>query len=129
MPITAFYAALLVPLFIVLSVRVIGLRQSAKVLIGDGGVAQLARRVRVHGNFAEYAPFALILLGLAESLRSPSWLLHICGIVLVAARLVHAFGVSQAKENIGFRVAGMVGTFSVLAVLGLTCLVGAWSSL
>lgn len=125
MPITALYASLLVPLFLVLSVRVIGWRRSARVGIGDGGDAVLLRRMRVHANFAEYVPLALIMLGLAESLQSPGWLLHACGAALLAGRLSHAYGVSQHPETLAFRVAGMATTITVLGVLALACLMQA----
>lgn len=123
MPITALYAGLLAPLFIFLAVRVIRARRGAKVAIGDGGDKALLRRMRVHGNFAEYVPLALVLMGLAESLGTNRWLLHASGIALVAARLVHAAGVSQMKGNFALRTAGMAGTFTVLAVLAVACLV------
>jgi uncharacterized membrane protein YecN with MAPEG domain len=70
MPITALFAGLLAPLYIVLALRVIGLRRSAGVALGDGGDPWLTRRMRVHANFAEYAPFTLLLMGLAESLHA-----------------------------------------------------------
>ena len=66
MEITALYASLLAPLFILLSVRVIGARRSARVPVGDGGNTVLLRRMRVQANFAEYVPFALLLMALAE---------------------------------------------------------------
>lgn len=124
MPITATYAALLAFLFVALSIRVIRSRRGASVAIGDGGNAILLRRMRVQANFAEYVPLALILLGLAESLRSPSLLLHAAGIVLVGARLVHAVGVSRPDEDFRLRVAGMTGTLTVILGLGLLCLWG-----
>ena len=123
MPITAFYAALLAPLFILLAVRVIRRRRGARVAIGDGGDKLLLRRMRVHANFAEYAPFALVLMGLAESLGAHRWLLHAAGAALVAARIVHAVGVSQAKENFRLRISGMAGTLTVIGVLALACVV------
>ena len=70
MPITALYAGLLAPLFLLLSVRVIRQRRGAKVAVrGDGGDAMLLRRMRVHANFAEYVPLALLLMALAENCR------------------------------------------------------------
>ena len=125
MPITSLYAAILAMLFVVLAIRVISVRRSARVALGDGGEAQLLRRIRVHGNFAEYAPLAIILVGLAESLRTPALVLHGLGIVLVVGRIVHAAGVSQPKENLALRVAGMSMTFAAIIIGGLTCLVGA----
>jgi uncharacterized membrane protein YecN with MAPEG domain len=125
MPITALYASLLTPLFLVLSIRVIRARRGAKVTVGDGGNAMLVRRMRVHANFAEYVPLALVLMLLAESLATSPWLLHALGIALVAGRLAHAYGVSQVREDFRFRVTGMVITFWMLGVASLACLWGA----
>jgi len=49
-------------------------------------------------------------------------LVHGLGLVLLLARLSHAYGVSQARENFRFRVFGMVGTFAVLVVSALVLL-------
>ena len=126
MPITALYGGLLVPLFIWLSVRVIGVRRSARVSVGDGGDKGLARRMRVHANFAEYVPLALLLMALAESLRTDPRLLHGLGIVLLAGRVAHAFGMSQAPDNFRLRAAGVIATFLVLIAGALACLAGAY---
>ena len=122
MRITAIYAALLGFLFIFLAVRVIGARRTARVGLGDGGDAALMRRMRVHGNFAEYTPMALVLLALAESLAAPGILLHLTGAMLLAGRAAHAWGVSQPRENFRFRVAGMIATFSALGTAAILCL-------
>lgn len=114
MPITAVYASLLALLFMVLSVRVIGRRRVVRIGLGEGGDATLLRRVRVHANFAEYVPLCLILIGLAESLRTPALLLHGLGSLLLAARLSHAYGVSRQPETFAWRVAGVMGTLTVL---------------
>ena len=47
MPITAFYAALLAMLFMVLSFRTIQQRRNARVEVGTGEDAELLRRYRV----------------------------------------------------------------------------------
>jgi uncharacterized protein len=41
-------------------------RRRARVGLGTGGDTALERAVRVHGNFAEYAPLFLLLLLVAE---------------------------------------------------------------
>ncbi len=123
MPVTALYAALLAALFILLSVRVIAQRREAKIEIGPGESKELLRRMRVHANFAEYAPFALVLLALAESLKVPSPLLHLAGLALVAGRFVHAYGLSQTPHNLRLRVWGMTLTFAAIALAGLMCFV------
>jgi uncharacterized membrane protein YecN with MAPEG domain len=124
MRITALYAGLLAPLFVWLCVRVIGARRASKVAVGDGGNPDLVRRMRVQANFAEYVPFALLLIALAESQGSPAWLLHGLGAVLLAARLAHGVGMSQPQENFALRGAGMAGTFTVLLGAAAACLGG-----
>jgi uncharacterized membrane protein YecN with MAPEG domain len=116
MPITAFYAALLALLFILLSVRVIAQRREARVEIGHGDSYQLLRRMRVHANFAEYVPFALLLMALAESLKAPSLFLHLLGLALLAGRLIHAYGLSQTPHILRLRVLGMMLTFTVIGI-------------
>ena len=125
MPITALYASLLVPLFLLLASRVIRARRGARVAVGDGGDAVLMRRMRVHANFAEYVPFALLLLALAESLGTNVLVLHGLGIVLLAGRIAHAFGMSQPAEMFAFRVAGVVTTLGMMGVAALACFYGA----
>lgn len=129
MPITALYAGLLAPLFVLLSARVIVRRRSARVAIGHGEDALLLRRMRVHANFAEYVPIALILMALAESMQTSVYLLHATGVALVAGRLIHAYGVSQPKERLPLRVTGMVLTLSVILLLAMTCLLKSVSGL
>lgn len=125
MPITALYASLLAPLFLLLASRVIRARRAVRVAVGDGGDAVLARRMRVHANFAEYVPLALLLLALAESLGTHAWLLHGLGLALLGGRVAHAWGMSQPDENFAFRVAGVVTTFWMLGLTAAACLWGA----
>jgi uncharacterized membrane protein YecN with MAPEG domain len=61
------YAAMLAFLYIALFARVIQARRSAKVAIGTRGDVHLERKMRVHANFAEYVPFALLLATFIES--------------------------------------------------------------
>jgi hypothetical protein len=121
MPITAFYAALLTMLLVQLSMRVIRQRRAARIEIGDGADRELLRRMRVHANFIEYAPFGLILLGLAESLAAPALLLHALGLTLLSGRVVHAYGLSQTPHVLKARVAGMMLTITALNVAALAC--------
>lgn len=124
MQITALYAGVLAPLFILLSIRVIRQRRGAKVAVGDGGNQMLLRRMRVQANFAEYVPFALLLMALAESLQTWAWYLHVVGVVLLAGRLSHAYGVSQLRENFAYRVFGMAATFTVIGAAAAACIFG-----
>jgi uncharacterized membrane protein YecN with MAPEG domain len=121
MPITAFYASLLAALYLVLSARVIGWRRAQKVELGHGEDPELLRRMRVHANFAEYVPFALLLMALAENLSPPRPLLHLVGIMLVVGRLVHAYGLSQTPHILRYRVWGMILTLAALGISALIC--------
>lgn len=119
MPITAIYASLLAFLFLLLSVRVIVQRREARVEIGHGESRELLRRSRVHANFAEYVPVALILLALAESMKVPSVVLHALGLMLVAGRTVHAYALSRNPHILRLRVLGMWMTLATIGLLGL----------
>ncbi len=113
--VTALYAAALAAGFIFLSVRVIARRRASGIAIGTQGDKALERAARVHANFAEYVPMALLMLWFVEQAGYPAWIVHALGLVLVFARTVHAIGYSRVNEDFRFRVVGMMGTFSVLA--------------
>lgn len=117
--ITPVYAGLFALFFVVLSLRVIGMRRVAQVGLGDGGNRVLLRRLRVHGNFAEYVPLALVLMALTELQGAPAWTLYVIGTTLIIGRLLHAYGVSQEPEKFGLRVVGMALTFTALITAAL----------
>lgn len=108
------YAGLLALLYVALSVRTILLRRSLKIAIGDSGNSTMLRAMRVHSNFAEYAPFALLLIFLVEFNGAPPSKVHLLGGLLVLGRILHSYGVSQPKEALVFRMTGMVLTFSTI---------------
>jgi uncharacterized protein len=116
------YAALLALLFIYLAVRVMQARGRAGVSIGTGGDRPLERRMRVHANFAEYTPIALILLALMEIEGSAAWYLHLLCLSLLAGRIAHAYGVSREPDVHAARGAGMVLTFVAIILPALTLL-------
>ena len=120
--ITAFYAALLAVLFIYLSVRVIGCRRERRVEFGHGEDFELLRRMRVHANFAEYVPFALLLMALAESMAPPDLVVHLAGLLLIAGRVLHAYGTSQSPPIMRYRVYGTGLTFTAIGIAAIACL-------
>jgi len=109
------YLAPLAVLYLVLSFRIIGLRRALKVALGDAGNKALERAIRVHGNFNEYVPLIGLLLVMLELKSTPAIVLHILGAALLVGRALHAYGMSQVKENFRFRVTGMMLTFATLA--------------
>ena len=110
------YAALLAFFYVYLSARTIGVRRKAKISIGDGGDDEMLRAIRMHANFSEYAPITLILLAFVDLQGGPIWLLHSLGVLFVIARLSHAYGIRSVQAPGKFRVAGMVDTFTTIAV-------------
>ena len=62
-PITLFTSGVLGLLYMTLTAQVVRQRQKHNVSLGDGGVEAVQIAIRAHGNFAEYTPLALILLG------------------------------------------------------------------
>ena len=116
-PITAIFAGLFTLYFLRLSMAVIRLRRSNKVALGAGGVQELEGAIRAHGNFAEYVPIGLILMGLLESHGAHPALVAVLGGLLALGRVFHARALSQA--NLKYRVRGMVLTFWTLVALAV----------
>jgi uncharacterized membrane protein YecN with MAPEG domain len=114
MKILPIYAALLAVLFAYLSFRTIRARRRLGIGLGHAESPVMLRAMRVHANFAEYVPFALLLIFLVESSGANPLVVHALGVALLVARLSHAYGVSQQKENFRFRVFGMATTLTVL---------------
>lgn len=113
-------------LSIYLGLRVIRLRGQHKVSIGHGGVTELERAMRVFGNFSEYVPLGLILLIALEFVQAPSWYIHLCGLVFLAGRLLHAYGLGQPVSGVHkLRIRGMQLTFTGLALSSTGILI--WS--
>ena len=109
--ITSLYAALLALIFVFLSLSTIKTRRELKIPLGDGNNPKLTKLIRAHSNFAEYVPFALILIYMAETQGANKLFIHLLGITLLIGRSIHAYGISQLNENYKFRVSGMTMTF------------------
>ncbi|MCX8501913.1 MAG: MAPEG family protein [Alphaproteobacteria bacterium] len=127
MLITPIYAALLGLVYVFLTLRTIRQRRRFKISLGDSGIPQLQRAIRVHANFAEYVPFTLLLIYFAEENAAPKLLILVLGLLLFCGRLIHAWGVSRNPEIFQFRVLGMVATLTTVIIAALyilyTCLV------
>ena len=115
--ITSLIASVLTAIFIKLSLAVIGLRKKNRVGLGSGGHEDLERAIRAQGNFAEYAPFGIILIGCLEINSAPWWLVATPGVVLIAGRLIHAVGINTPPPDFSKRVLGMKLTFATLVTL------------
>lgn len=122
---TGLYAGLCGLLFIWLSWKVIVERRRSKVGLGDGGDPDLQRAIRVHANFIEYTPFALVLLALVDVLGGPDWLVHGAGVLLVGSRVLHAQGLGSNAGYSRGRYFGTLGTWIIIAGLSLALVANA----
>lgn len=101
-------------IYIALAFRVIAFRFKHRVSLGDGGNPALLQRIRSHGNFAEYVPLLLILMGLIEQSGGSKNVLMWSGALLVVARLSHVIGVEYHRSPNPFRVFGVFVTFFMI---------------
>ena len=122
MAVTPIYAGLLALVYFALSYRIILMRGPGMPSLGDGGNPVLLRRIRAHGNFAEYVPFILLMIGLLELGKFPSQYLHALGITLLVARLLHGYALSFTESFKFGRFWGTALTFVLLLVCGILCL-------
>ncbi len=118
---TALYAGLLGLIYFFLSTMVIRGRRQHGVSMLDGGNKDFARTIRGHGNFAEYVPIILILIGISEFSGSSLVIVHAIGLMLLVGRIAHAWAFLYGP-NIFARQVGMLLTFGALVVGAMNCL-------
>jgi uncharacterized protein len=116
--ITGFYAGLLAVFYVALSAYVIKARFQHKVSLGDGGVPVLTARIRAHANFAEYVPFALILMLFVED-SGADMFVHVLGIMLIAGRLFHAVALTKLVKIPFSRQIGMGLTLTAILIAAI----------
>lgn len=122
LPVTLTIAGASALIHIWLSLRVSMHRRTHRVSIGDGGNEAVLARMRAHGNFAEQVPLFLILLGLVELAVGASIWLWIAGLLFVAARLMHPFGMDRPAPNAP-RMIGILLSWLLILGLGLYALI------
>lgn len=122
--ITATYAAVLAFFYVAMSFYVIATRARTDTLLGDGDNIDMLVAMRRHGNLAEYMPFAILMMALAEILGMGATWLHVSGIALVAGRVIHPFGVA-AKSPLAPRVIGVLATFAAMLIPAVSILIHA----
>lgn len=111
------YAALLTFVYLALTARVIFYRKSHKISIGSKNQADLEVRIRAHGNFIEFTPFTLILIGILEYQQFGRFWIHCLCLLLLIGRIMHPIGLSEKPTNrdLFFRFYGMVLTLTSMA--------------
>jgi uncharacterized membrane protein YecN with MAPEG domain len=120
--VTALYAALAGFMVLGLAGLVVRARWRYGTSLGIGTEPGMERAVRVHANFIEYVPLALLLLLVAELNGISASLLHAAGILLLVSRTLHAYGLSQRSGRSFGRFYGTAGTWLTLLLLSASLL-------
>ncbi len=117
LPVTSVTAAIFAVMIVALAFQV-SLRRArlGGVTFGDGGDKVLQRQIRAHGNFIEYAPFALACIALLELQAAPRGLVATAGICFVSTRLLHALGMLYAESPVPRAIAMLVQHLAFIAV-------------
>lgn len=102
--------------FCYLAISVIKVRKKFKIGIGEGDCDELKRAIRIHGNFVENIPFAIILLIALELCSGDEIFLHLAYITLFVGRIAHFYGLkfTEMKKIFFPRVFGMALTFTAI---------------
>ncbi len=97
------YLAFNLILLLVLGWRTAKARLATGIGLGHGDNEDMMRTMRIHANFTEYAPLAMIGLLALAALGAPVMLIHGLGGVFTLARIGHGFGFTAPE---GKRPAG-----------------------
>lgn len=117
--ITGIYAGLCGLMFLFLAWPITVQRKQKKIGLGDGGDIELQRAIRVHANFVEYAPLALVMLLVVEQQGVSNAVVHGFGLALILSRALHAFGLSRSGGYSFGRFYGTLGTWLVITGLAI----------
>lgn len=130
--VTTITAGFLGLIYVYLSYAVVQQRMRSMVSLGDGtsGPARVGEpvdqnalqiAVRIHGNYVEYVPFTLILMGLIEYAGGNKVALIFGGTLVLLGRILHIIGMKRPAPN-GFRAGGMMATWGVMILASLYAL-------
>ena len=121
--VTQLYASLATGFFLLLTVRIFGIRGNPLfkfISYGNENEEVIHRAVRGHGNFIEYASLFFILLYLAEEAGTHNHILHSLAIMFMIGRLMHGILFSfMLRKSIVLRGGGMFLTLLALGLVGL----------
>lgn len=114
--IVGLYAGILFIIAAVLAAHAGAMRGKSGISVMYGDNMELALRMRRHANFTEHVPLALILLTLIALNGASATLLHVLGIALVVARIMHPLGFNAESTNNPLRGIGAGVTLLVSAI-------------
>ena len=119
---TMLFAALHALMLMALTAQVSRWRGKTQVGLGAGESRELARWIRVHGNFIEYVPLTLLLLALLEIAGAGRQWIFTGGVLLLLGRVLHAWGLGRHAGTSAGRFLGMVLTMGVLGSAAVAAL-------
>lgn len=90
-----------------LALQVVKYRRKHQISLGDGGIDELTRAIRAHGNFIEYVPLSLILLAMAEMNQANTFVVVAFAVAILLGRVFHAYAFLGGGEHFKPRVIGM----------------------
>ena len=121
--ITQFYTSAAVCFYLLLTIRIFGIRGNPLfwwLSYGRKSEEIVHRVVRGHGNFVEYAPLFFIMLFLLEYMETPAITLHTLAIIFWIGRVSHGLLFSfLTHKSIVLRTIGMLGTLIALFLAAL----------
>ena len=123
--ITAIYGALIALIYLSLTIRVIAMRQSLQISLGDKDNPAIRQRIRSHANFAEYAPMGIILVALVELNGGATGVVHLFGLMVLLGRVSHAAAFWKHPMVFPLRKLGMLLTMAQLGLAALWLLINA----
>ena len=121
-----FYAALCGLILVALSLYVVHGRAVNRIGIGDGGNPDMLLRMRIHANFVEYVPLALMLIYFVQQAGYSLWIVHTLGASLVVSRFAHVYGLRASRGTSPGRFLGITVTFLVILAAALFAALGAF---
>lgn len=92
MPITLTLVAFIGLLYLAFGVNVGIVRARTKTLLGPGDDPKLMRAIRAHGNLAEWAPIAILLIAAMEYSEAPTVMVAGLAGAYAFARICHGIG-------------------------------------
>lgn len=119
LPITALTAAICGIMLLLTAIDTVRQRIRAQKAFGDGGDQKLISASRSHGNLAEHAPIAIILIGVLELAKVSHYGLTAVAVFFLFARVCHIFGLyapMSTKPPVPRQI-GVIGTWASLAIL------------
>ncbi|BAJ03949.1 MAPEG family protein [Shewanella violacea] len=122
--ISGLYISLTAILMVALAMRVVKLRRKHKIGLGSGDNKELELATRVHANLVENAPFAMVLLLVAELNGLSAIYLHLLGVIWIFGRILHAVGLTRGRGGYHLgRFWGGLLSWLVILILAIVNLV------